>query len=872
MQKILAVCLLVSLLGAPAVFGAIAPVLVNVLLDIDGDGRGDSVTVSKDGRLAVRRADGMIEALSFSALPELAGAFLETWISATNVRYLRVEGRLVRGGRLLLLAVLRQGRLVEIYNGPLGPVGRDAEYSVEVKFAEGEIWRYQSTAAVRRCDGESRLFFEHYVEPAGWQPVSTLEPPPLPASAPLRTTSSLPGDFASPPLGVYRYVAASAQLGIERADLLTPPRELEDGNRSTAWRLRKAARGAFVTAQADGPGHSVTALRFEPAATGLGRLPRQLLLMFDGQNILNVELLPTTATQWLRLPQPVSGGCLSVVIAQGADGDMTALGEIAIYSELDGPGGAQQLVAQIAGGDSASFEGAQRTLLLLLRRQPALSSAILEAALAQLAAPELSAHLKRRLEDLLLRLAQTPALANLVAERVAAFLRKQLAQASLSERLERLSTLEHAEAFGQLVLGQVLLDDTLPSALRTEALARLRCLPPNHPSLQAAQELFTLRLRRAAELPWSDERAVAEHSFVAELAQALSRSLSRCSDGAARLQVVDLLTSAWPPSPPASEKRSDAAEKSLFVLRYRLLQALERLATATAQSQALLVQLLEHEEEPVLRQAASRALLTMMPADAARGLRDRDAGVRLATLASLGARDARKPGELDAPLLATLEELLQKDAWPQVRRSAVEVRAAACSSHQHSSVPALRSAVTDKDEQVQKQALVSTARCEGAGAIDLLVQTAEAVPADERQGPGLRGVSCALLSRYGFGAKNSDAAAQARAHKAAATALLNLLTEPAADERHAAAIAQCVHGLGEAGDERDLPALLEVAGSEVPAALRQGALKSLGAICQRGPKWTASLQKNVMALLKTAAADADAKVSATAQKAQTLCK
>lgn len=850
--------------------------LTTAQVDVDGDGRADLVTVSIDGRVSVRRSTGLTDALSFGSLPSLSRAFVEVLPGLGGSRYLRVEGHPKSGGKQLLLALSRGGRLDEVYSGPIGPVGRDAEYAVEVQLVGGELLRYQTSPSVRRCDGETRLFVERYVDPKGWQPAPEVTLPTTASAPALRTTPTAPQDLSGPPLGIYRYAGASAQGLIQRADMLAPPRELDDGSRATAWRVPRDGRGAFVTAQADGTGHSVRGLRIEAAPAGQGALPRRLALIFESKSVVDVELQPGGAVQWLQLSEPVATRCLSVVVREGAPGSAyTALGELSIYSELDGTAGLPALVERVAGGDSSDAEGALRTLrTVLARRPPPPGFKLLDSVSALL--PAARGDGRRRLVELLLDAAtQSPPaegegsgqLAELLAQGVS-----QLPAASQSAILPRLTG---AGSAGRKALESLAGSESLPKQLRADAMARLgeagpgvavpallrlgpslaatpflaralstglamslHCRPGGDPAVAAVEKRLDESLHSASEL-----------ALAATLIQATAQAQAGCPDAAVRGARADSLAADWP-----------TATAENFLIRYRLLQGLERLATESAASVALLQKVLSEESEPVLRQVAGRALAAL-PSRQLGGLQDRDAGVRLATLAALEGAMARQP---EPALVAVIEERLTGDSWPTVRRVAAEVRAAACAASPGASA-GLRKALADADEQVQRSAMVGVARCEGAGSVELLAPIAES----NRSGAAGRGLACSLLARQGFSA--TAAATRTRARKAATAALLDLLQDPGADERHAAALTQCLRGFGEAGDASDVPALMDVAGSEVPAQLRQAALQSIGSICGHGPLLP-STRKGLAALTKSAAADPDKQLQRTAQRVAATCK
>ena len=226
-----------------------------------------------------------------------------------------------------------------------------------------------------------------------------------------------------------------------------------------------------------------------------------------------------------------------------------------------------------------------------------------------------------------------------------------------------------------------------------------------------------------------------------------------------------------------------------------------------------------------------------------------------------------------AAVLPATEQLLRSDRWPLVRRAAVESRTAQCPltpppGAAPPRVEALRQALSDSDEQVQRLALAGLGRCEGPAAIDIY----SAQLKDPQAAPPLRSQACALLVRHGFGAAGP---VQQQAHATIAAALLELLSDPAADERSAGTVISCARAIGELGDVRDLPVLLQTStapASEVPPPIRQSALESIAKICSRTPTLPPALRKDLASGLKAAAKDPEARVQGAAQRAQARCR
>src|SRR5262249_14550062 len=145
--------------------------------------------------------------------------------------------------------------------------------------------RFQTAPGVERCDGDPVLFPEAWDASAGRFRAVSLAPP---DGEPLSPTPP-PPPAAAPPLGLFRFVAASSQLGDDgRADRLAPPRELDDGRTESAWTegMAGSGRGAWVTARARAPGQKIVGLRLVP---GPGNRLRRLVL-FAGAARYRLEL------------------------------------------------------------------------------------------------------------------------------------------------------------------------------------------------------------------------------------------------------------------------------------------------------------------------------------------------------------------------------------------------------------------------------------------------------------------------------------------------------------------------------------------------------------------------------------------------------
>lgn len=898
---------LVAALGAPASARAASPPGAALLSQrLEWDGAATAVTVLSDGTVTIQGIQSGAGAPAPLTLHLLSSPGPATLRSARaelapggDSRYLMIRAQAGEAQRLAVVGKVGE-RLTAIYSGPVGPVGRDGEYSLNIEATPQGLLRYQRAPGVSRCDGEDRLFIERYQGVAGWRAAPELGLPELGSLPALTATTRAPAAAPGSPIGVYRFVSASAQVGVQRADLLAPPHELEDGKPATAWRVAAEARGAAATARADGTGHQVQALRITPAPASQGALPRQLALIFgrEAQQRLLVNLSPATRDglpQWVQLPTPVTSSCLSLVITQpDPGGQPMALGKVAIFSELDADqsdAGLRQLAERAASADFASAEAALRTLRAYIDRErtratPGRAAALLQAIAAVL--PSAQGAGRRRLHEALRALAGGPAWPELGQTLVGALLR-----AEPEERPTLWAAVEQLGAGAEPVLLQLAREPRLGTPGRSEVFKRLGGLatptalqallelaatdPPPDRALQRGllEGLGAILHCRAAGDPLLDAAlraldqpgALAQLTSTAVLVEALGQALTGCEE-ATRTRLSGALLTLWQRLGGAAPAAPN--EQALFTLRYRILQSLERLAVATGEVAALLQRVLAEETEPILRQAAARAAVTSAAtAELSRpvglALADADPGVRLAVLAALQERHL-------AQVLPAIEQVLRSDRWPGVRRAALESRAAQCPLA-HESVPprlaVLRQAVGDADEQVQRLALAGLGRCEGAGALDVYAERLK----DADAAPALRSQACALLVRHGFSAAKAEQ--QQQAHTTVAAALGELLSDPAADERSAGTVISCTRALGELGDARDLQVLMQTAtasASEVPPPIRQSALESIAKICGRGPALPAPLRQDLLRTFQAAAKDPEARVQAAAQRAQARCR
>lgn len=901
--------LIVGLLLLSGHVGYAAPAtILTAPVDLQGDGKLGTVQVMADGQVKLSTASGQATQLSLRESPESpplspvtqAKAQVET---SRESRFLVVRAQLAGGRQQSLVATIQGMTVTPAFVGATGPIGRDAEREVQVAVTSAGLIRYQRSPAIQRCDGESRLFVERFVAGQGpasqWQAAPEITLPTL-AASPLLKATRPPAAVPTSSIGIFRATSASAQAGVVRADLLAPPHELEDGKPSTAWRVSHDATGAFVSFAADGIGHQVHALKLVPAPTAAGAMPTQIELLLDAKQRIPVQL-SGTGEQWIALPSPLPVSCISLLIsaAETRPGQYSALGEVIVYTELDlstqlAP---SALMRELLSPDQTRAEGALRTVRILLTKAEPSRLTGLFTATAQLL-PSAQGAGRRRLHEVLLRLAENQ-LSEPQRLELAALTTLALEQAEPSERPQLFATLEQLGPAGTASALGVLEDMKRPLVLRTEILTHPRligggevlttllrisqqdpkepalqrglvsalaqtahCVPINDPRAQALQAALF------ATFPQSDSLTTpATFRHAARVVEALGLSRYKCPLGVSDAAPADVVVQGYRRLIAVGSPADTALSEAAFLLRYRALQALARIGVPAEAQTTLLKEVINAGSDAVLRAAAVRVLASFPVEDSTyrelltHAAADADPGVRIATAGVLAQRK-------DAAAVQLSERLLQSDRWPPVRRAAVVARTSQCGASSTEPVPAIRAAVSDEDETVRRLALTGLARCEGAGAVEIYASTLKASDAP----PALRSQACALLARHGL-TSTSNQAAQTLAHQSISAALSDLLTDHSADERHAGTLSSCTKALADLGNSVDLPALLQLADSDLPVPLRSGALDAVAKICKRtnAGALERGLRKDLDATLKAAQTSTEAGIQSAARRALEAC-
>jgi HEAT repeat protein len=802
--------------------------------DLDGDGKPERARLGRDGVLVVEAADG--RELLQVPLPD-AGRIERAQLRVVPVEErvaLHVRAELGRGQAAE--AVVSGGRV--LFAGRTGPVG-DGERAQRLRVDEAGIVRYQTSPGVARCDGEEQLFPERWDFGSGRFRAVTVDPP---LGRRLKTAATAPAGLEGPPLGLFRFVAASTDSsGDRRADRLAAPRELEDGAPATVWQAGAGAtaKGAWATARAQAGPQRVRAVRL----TAGNEAPRAVTLVV-GSHVdeqFTVEVGP--GARWVTLPPDgAATACVSVVVAEpGPRGN--ALAEVAIYGDVDGPGGIAKLIDDVAEA-RADADGAAR--LLTMR-----GAAAAEAVAAAL--PTTTGLGRRRLIQVLAETA-TPA--------TAPALGKALETAAGPDRTLVVDALARLGEAGVAQAARIYGDATQAAEARADAATVLGRVPgPTAVAALLAHAGQGEPLVRAAAM-----RAMARQ-FAAGSTEPFWKVLDEARGEAATGDVARAV------APVAREANADVRRGTAAVLRTAAaktrgaqqfagqLRVLRAIGDLGAEELLPTVREAARDREPVLRAAAATAAAHIAGGDAiARAaVTDADAGVRKAALLALGARAAAgapqaSPAEAThAPLAA---QALADDAWPMVRHAAADALGSACAEARGAVAAPLTRALlgdgkelkgADASEEVRRAALAALGRCSPP------LPTLTAVLTEPRQPTSVRELAAALVAKRG----GPEAA------RALATALRDALGDPAADDRTAGLAVACTRALARVGDRSRpvLEALGEAANEPGSPAVRAAAMESIGLLCPDG----------AAEALRKGASDADGQVVRAARAAMNRC-
>jgi HEAT repeat protein len=603
-----------------------------------------------------------------------------------------------------------------LWSGLAGPRDADGETSVDVEVSEDGVFEFQTSAVVSRCDGApARLFPRAFDFAQGrFRPISAELPP-----AAGETLTARRGDPAMPkgrPLAPFPFRAASTTLGAADARGLLAPTAIDDGDPATAWAEGQGddGRGAWLTARAGASGVSIRGLRFVPgdAASAQSFKARNRVRRFqlavgpraDQRFEVVVPEDPAADASkarepyWVALPRPLVSSCATVVITEVTPGTeakppaslgTTAISELAIFTDVDGPDAAERLVADVA----RSADCATRVPALV-----GLGASALEPVARAITTPGARGATRECLVEALAALdadGKSPVAADAFVAALAGATAKEerLATAALRKRAE--------PPVGPL--GGTLAADAAPLADRARVARVLGALDDERAvaPLLAAAGSGPPELRLAVVGALSTSARLRTEVLLGAIAAAGDANAARAAD---LLRVVPAAVRREPASADAAlaALRAAVAPARPFEVRARATAALGGLGRAGAHD---LVELAARGDEPVLRHLAARELPAVGGLSSVVALRGAlsDGDPRVRETAAQGLAQLR-----DAGATETLVAGAKQEPWPFVRRAELDALGALCTPGAADLF--VRAVERDVDE-VRRAGLVGLARC-----------------------------------------------------------------------------------------------------------------------------------------------------------------
>ncbi len=711
-----------------------------------------------------------------------------------------------------------------LWSGLTGPRDADGETSIGVDVDADRVLEFQTAGGVTRCDGvPARLFPRIYDFDSGrFRPI--MSPLPEPGVEKLVARRGDPAMPAGKPVGGFHWIAASSTRGSGGdARALGAPVELNDADVATAWAegMGGDGRGEFVTARTTAGGYAVRGLRVFPgdgasldAFRAKNRLRRfQIAFGPAREQRFDVELPADPAADaahwrepfWVPLPKPMPAACVTVIVTEVALGKdasppksfgAAAIGELAVFTELDSPEGAERLVADLVGAPDCTAR-----LPLLVGLGPA---AVMPTAQAVMGAKGFG---RECLLEGLTTLEPAPK-SPVVLEALAS------AVAGATDKEERLVTaaLSRAGAAPVSPLAALLASEKAPLEDRARAARVLGELDDE----RAAGALVDALGRGPAPLRAAVVGAIGHAPKLTSQA-VLAAIAAGPHDGGAR--EADLLRALPAVVKRDPGRRADAigslraalAPERSFEVRGRAVMALGTLGGAG--DPAALTQLREHSDDPVLRYLATRELAALTraagvdPRPALRGaLGDNDPRVRETAALALG-----KQGDVESA--GALIAGAKQEPWPFVRRAELEALGQLCTPGAGDLM--LRAMGKDVDE-VRRAALVGLVRCKDKRARTVLLKTV----ARTNEAATVRELAAALIGESG----DHDAAPQL------ATTLRALVNEAEADLALEGVAATALRALAHLGGPDAVGAAVTLAGDK-RHPYRSTAVDALATMC-----------------------------------------
>ncbi len=710
--------------------------------DVDGDGVADTIELGADGvvhiagkprgevKLAAAITHGRLAVTHYRGKAYVVAQITAVTTAVTTPAASPMSPTATAPGGEAVILSAGGGSWRELLRFPIGGVGLDHDYGIEVDATPDGIYRYQTRSDIRRCDGRPAYLFAEKFDGTRFRRSSAL-PSNIPDPAPLLPAKLDPAR-ATPPL-LYQAHAASYEIGAGDAGGLAIPRELDDGRLDTLWHEELAAstgEGQFFTFEPRASGVLARQLRIVPGNPASAATIRSFnrphkIAVVAAHDAWRIELPdaanePLGAAYVVDLPQPVAG-CVTVILEStyGPPQGTTAIAELEVFADGERTGGGEALLAHVVAEGSAGAT----TAAAALGKRGAQGAAAIESQLATATDPAA----RRRLIGALAGIADPAAAPALAHAAAAGWVRDR----------DLLDVIGALGALGQVqVLHDLAGNDALPVTARTAAVAQLPATGDGFTLLvdltvrfaggsgvagNGTRELRRTVIERLSAAPAAALlAAVATQGTAAEagdLWRAMTRGVRQAP--ANRAPVLAAMLAALPAA-------------TDYERRYRLVDGIGALGDEAALQTlgALFRTLPATAETAALRQVAVAAIATTPRPEAVgfviESANDRDPGVRLAALAALAGGEADRStawqaaGGPDA-IDRVIDEALARDTWPEVRHRAALALGARC--QRPGPAHALGEAVVrDRDLGVRGDALGALVQCHATGTAELLAQ------------------------------------------------------------------------------------------------------------------------------------------------------
>jgi HEAT repeat protein len=728
----------------------------------------------------------------------------------------------------------------------------DGETAQQIVVTEKGVSEFQTAARVHRCDGVPAQLFRRTWDFASRR--FRTEPPALLGAAP-STIKARRGDAQMPagkPFGGFHFHAASNSAGVQGdARRLLAPTAIDDDDASTVWTAENhQARGEFFTARSS-TGFAITGLKILPGDTRSAQAyaaatrPRRLTLLFGrgAEQSLDVDLVedPDGGTRrfrepfWIPLPKPMASGCLTVMIREVTSGHAaTAIADMAVMTEIDGPQAVDRLVADLAAGTSCET------------RRPLLTSiggAALDKVTAALAGSPAGQGRACLVETLATLMPSPPSGAPLIAASpaLAAALAATLIAATPDEEKTVFALLARLQEPPVPAIAALLIDQTRAESDRLRAARALALLaqPEARRALLAAVGKGSPSLRAGVR----ETAAAAKPPLARAALDALAQVPGSAHGQRADLLLVVAAAATREPeqvTPSVEALRATLQSAPSFEEQARAIQGLGAIRNPAAIAE--LVAYRARASDSVLRFFATRELAGQTDPEAGLALRaallDSDPRARETAALALGQRH-------DRSFAPQIIEAAKQEPWPGVRRAQVTALGDLCVPEGNN----LLVRAYQKDVQnIRMAALVGLAHCRDRRASALLVHVLGRLP----ENADMRSLAARLLAEL------KDPRTTARM----AAALKRLQTESQSDLSLEGTATETVMALAAIGGKDSVAAAAGLLADPRPS-LQKAAVQALGRLCDPGEG---------AAALRAAAQSKDESVAVAASLAAEHCR